>query len=186
VPAQRIVRELELVALAHEHPEGTLEVARRGRRVGEAAPQQGERGLELGGVVLLTDGGGDQLGIDPERPQLALDPLGAPAVEASPVVREALGVAGVVQVALLEQLAHDCLDRLGVDALARQGAGKLGDRPVTPVERAPRQVAGVLDALLGIFGERPQAAATSGTGGGVASGSRSIGCTRSWFMPSAS
>ncbi len=128
-------------------------------------------------MVLLADRGGDQLGFDAERAQLALDPLGAPAVEAPAVVGEALGVAGVVEVALLEQLPDDDLDRLRLDALGRERAGELGDRPVTPIERAPRQIAGVLDALLGIFRERPQTAATSGTGG--ASGSRSIGCTRS-------
>jgi hypothetical protein len=182
VPAQRIVRELQLVPLAHQHPEGALEVAWRGRRLREPAPQERQRGSQLLGVVLLADRGGDQLGVDAERPQLALDPLGPPAVQAPAVLREALGVTGVVEVALLEQLPDDRLDRLRIDALAREPAGKLGDRPVTPVERAPRQIAGVLDALLGIFGERPQAAATSGTGGG-ASGSRSIGCTRSSFVP---
>jgi hypothetical protein len=180
VPAQRIVREFELVALADEHPEGALEVARRGGRLGKAALQQGERRLELARVVLLADGGGDQLGLDPERAQLALDPLGAPAVEPPTVVGVAPGVGGVVEVALLEQLPDDALDRLRLDALGRERARELGDRPLPPVERAPRQVAGVLDALLRVFWERPQAAATSGTGGG-ASGSRSIGCTRSWL-----
>ena len=181
---QRIVRQFELVALAYQHAERALEIARRGRRLREAALQQRERRLELPRVVLLPDGGGDQLRLDAERAQLALDPLGAPAVEAPAVVGEALGVPGVVEVALLEQLPDDDLDRLRVDALARERAGQLGDRPVTPVERAPRQIAGVLDALLGIFRERPQAAATSGTGG--ASGSRSIGFTRSWLMSRAS
>jgi hypothetical protein len=172
---------LQLVALADQHAERPLEVARRRRRIGEAACQQRERRFELARVVLLADGGGDQVGLDAERAQLALDALGAPPVQAPAVVGEALSVPGVVEVALLEQLPDDDLDRLRVDALARERAGELGDRPVTPVERAPRQIAGVLDALLGIFRERPQAAATSGTGG--ASGSRSIGCTRSWFMP---
>src|SRR5918992_4617353 len=98
VAADRVVRQLELVALADEHAEGALAVARRGRRVGETAAQQGERGVQLPLVAALADGGLDQVRLDAERPQPALDPLGAPAVEPPSVVREAAGEAGVVEI----------------------------------------------------------------------------------------
>src|ERR671915_441257 len=123
VAADRVVRQLELVALADEHAEGALAVARCGRRVGEAAAQEGERGVQLPLVVPFTDGGLDQVGLDAERPQPALDPLGAPAVEPPAVVGEAVGEAGVVGVAPLAQLADHRVDHPRRYAAAISGTG---------------------------------------------------------------
>src|SRR5688500_1193508 len=105
--AQRVVRELEVIALADEHAERAVALARSLRWLGEPAREQLERGLHLPRVVLLADRRGDDLAVDPEREQLALDALGAPGVEAPAVVGEALRVARVVEVALLGQLGED-------------------------------------------------------------------------------
>src|SRR5688572_8413768 len=104
VAADRVVRELELVALAEQDSERAVAVAGRRRRLGEAAGEDGQRRLELLRRLLLADDGGHELTVDAEREQLALDALGAPAVEPAAVVREPLRVARVVEVALLAQL----------------------------------------------------------------------------------
>ncbi len=148
--AQRVVRQLELVPLADEDSERPLAVARGRRRVGEAAAQEVDRRFELGLVVLLADGGGDQLGLDPDGPQLAFDALGAPAVEPPAVLREALGDGGVVDLAVLPQLAEEGVDHGGLDPLAGQQARDLGDRVVAPVERGPRDPERVLETHLGV------------------------------------
>lgn len=205
----RVVRQLELVALADEDAEGALAVTRSGRRLREAAAQEGEGSLELLAVVALADGCGDQLGLDPERAQTALEPLGAPAVQLPPILREAPGEAGVVEVALLTELPDYRLDDRWLGALAGQEASDLGDRVIAAVEGTPRDVTAVLEAHLGIErplrgetipGSRPGMVgrhagaderlvgrdaghdagyATAISGTGGASASRSIGCTRS-------
>jgi len=144
------MRQLELVALAHEHPEGTLAVAWRGRRVGEAAAQERERRGELAGVVLLADRGRDGVRIDARLAQTALDPLRSPAVEPPPVVGEPVGVASVVEIALLAELTDHGFDHRRLDALARQRARELGNRVVAAVERGPCDVARVLETHLGV------------------------------------
>ena len=101
-------------------------------------------------MVLLADGGGDQLRLDAEAAQPALDPLGAPAVEPPPVVGEAAGEARVVEVALLAQLADDGVDHRRLDAAARERAGEVGHRVLAAVEGVPGDVAGVLEAHLGV------------------------------------
>src|SRR5215207_4646495 len=133
VAAERVVRELELVAPAKQDPERAVAVAGRGRRLGEAAGEDRQRRLELLRGLLLADDGGHELAVDAEREQLALDPLGAPAVEPAAVIREPLGVARVVEVALLAQLGDHGLDRGRLDPLGRQQAGQLGDRALAPV-----------------------------------------------------
>ena len=87
--AQRVVRELELVALADEEAERPLEVARRLGRGREAAREQLGRGGEL--VVLAVPRARRAMWsrVDAELAQPALDPLGAPAVEVAPVLGEA-------------------------------------------------------------------------------------------------
>ena len=98
--------------------------------------------------ALTPDRRGDQLAVDPERRELALDAFGPPAVEPPAVLGEAVGEPFVVEVALLAQLPHDRVDDRGLDPLAGEHTGDLGDRVVTPVECAPRDVARVLEPDL--------------------------------------
>src|SRR6185295_11852459 len=78
VAAQRVVGELELVALADQDPERAIALARGLRRLREAAGEDLQRSLHLPLVILLADHARDDLAVDAEREQLALDPLGAP------------------------------------------------------------------------------------------------------------
>jgi hypothetical protein len=55
--ANRVVGEIELVALAHEQAEGTFAIAVVGGRALEAAAQDGEGRLELLVGVALVEGG---------------------------------------------------------------------------------------------------------------------------------
>src|SRR5687767_5574599 len=94
--ADRVVRQLELVALADQDTERALAVSGcRGRRR-EAASQEGQGGRELLVMSSIADGRRDQVGLDAQFREAPLDPLGAPAVEPPPVLREALGEASVV------------------------------------------------------------------------------------------
>ena len=144
--ANGVVRQLELVALADEHPERALAVPWRSRRLGEAAPQERERGFELAFVVLGGHGVLDELGGHPEGAQPLLDPLRAPTVEPPAI----LGEAGIVEIALLAQLPDHGVDDRGLDPLAREHASELGDRVVAAVERRPRDLPRVLEAHLGV------------------------------------
>src|SRR3954454_11453239 len=61
VPAEGVVGEFEVVALADEHPERAVPVARCLRRCREAARQQLGRGSQLAAVIALRERGRDQL-----------------------------------------------------------------------------------------------------------------------------
>src|SRR3954471_16083436 len=104
VTTQRVVRELEVITLAHEEPERPLEVARRLRRRREAALQERRRGGELVVGVVVRERLGDVPAVDAELSEPPLDPLVAPLVQIAPVLGEALGEARVVDVAALAQL----------------------------------------------------------------------------------
>src|SRR3954452_13111614 len=95
VPAQRVMRELELVALAHEEPKRPLAVPWRLRRLGEAAREQLARGVELVVPVVAGERLADVIPIDAQLGEPPLDPLGPPPVEIAPVLREPPGIAGV-------------------------------------------------------------------------------------------
>src|SRR5215213_2040790 len=103
-PAHGLVGQVELVAAASEHAQGALAGAVVGRRHADAVAQHLDGGLELVARAPVAERGRDVVGADPERPQPALDALGAPAVERAAVLGEAAGVAAVVEVALLAQL----------------------------------------------------------------------------------
>src|SRR4051812_37466261 len=118
VAAQGVVGELEVIALAHEHPQRAVALARRGGDYGDAPAQQGDGRVELAVVVLLRDRRSHVLRRDAERAEAPRDPLGAPGVEPTAVLGEPPGKAGVVDVAALEQLPHHHARILGGDPLA--------------------------------------------------------------------
>ena len=145
------MRELELVALAHEHAERAVALARRRRRRrGSAGAAARARPRARPRASWLAERRGDVLGRDAERAQPPLDPLGAPGVEPPAVVGEAPREGGVVDEAALEQLADDDLGLLGRDALLGQDAAQLELGAVAPVERAPGKRPRALQARRGI------------------------------------
>src|SRR5215217_4835757 len=88
VAAQRVMGEIQLVALAHEHAERAVALAWRLRYGGHTAAQQLDRRRQLARVVALPERGGDVLGRDAERPQAPLDPLRPPGIEALTILGE--------------------------------------------------------------------------------------------------
>src|SRR5689334_14859783 len=90
VAPDRVMRELELVALADEHAERALAVARRCGRLGEPPAQQRDSRLELLVRALTRHRAGDVVAVDAERKQPLLDALDAPAVEPPAILREPL------------------------------------------------------------------------------------------------
>ena len=158
---------------------------------GEAPAQDGEGRLELLARALVAEGGRDQLGIHPHREQAAFDPLGAPCIDGAPVLREALGVAGVVEIAQVAQLLDGLLDDGRLDPLGGEPLAHLGHRAVAVAEEAVGQVQRVLQAF-GVghaacsIGAGAASAPATGTSSGTATASGSIGWTRSRSMPSAS
>ena len=175
------------------------------RRLGEAAAQQLERGLELALVVLLGRRAAIELAVDAERSSWRSIRSAPQASSRRRSSAKRCGVAGVVEVALLEQLRDRTVDLRRLDALGGEQARQLGDRALAPVERAPGDVARVLQARLGIVqplagrrgrgsgaprrrpaaGDHAAAPRPRRRGRTSASSSRSIGVTRSWPMPSA-
>src|SRR5215211_1334590 len=147
VAAERVVCQLELVALAHEHAERAVTVTRRLGDGREAAAQQLQRRLELAVVVPLAEHGSDVLGRDAERAQPAADPLAPPRVESPAILGEALREGGVVDETAVEQLPDDDLGLLGRDALLGEDAVQLELGAVAPVQRAPRERPGALEPL---------------------------------------
>ena len=106
VAAERVVGQLELVALAHEHAKRAVAVARRPRDDREAAPQELERRLELAVVVALADQ--DQEG--EMEAALALLRRRCTGVPQTPRERDrALGM--LVRKGYGLELAHDALRR---------------------------------------------------------------------------
>src|SRR4051795_7516697 len=75
VTAQRVVRELRLIALADEEAQGALAVSRAVRRDRKAAREQRARRVELVVRPLAPETSRDVQGRDPELEQPALDPL---------------------------------------------------------------------------------------------------------------
>ena len=137
----------------------------------------------------LIERGRDQRRIHSQREEPALDPLGAPGVDRAPVLGEALGVAGVVQVPEMVQLVDRAADDRRIDPLGAQALSHLGHRAVAVAEEAVGQVQRVLQAIA-----VGHAACSIGAGGASASStvtsagitaSGSIGWTRSRSMPSA-
>ena len=161
VGAHGVVGDLGAVAFAHEHPPRaiTLTVS-RGYRV--ALVQQRERGGEL--VVALVDRERlcDQLGLDPAPHELALDAVDSPPLQLALVLREAPGVALVVDGAGGLQLGDRVVDRVRLDPLALKPRAQLGDGAVAAAQRA----VGELDRALELFRRIGQAARSSRSGPG--------------------
>src|SRR4051812_48093655 len=89
VGADRVVGDLELVALADEEAERPVALAVALGRDPKAAAQRLQSGVELrrrrGRAVRAgVQGGGDELAVDAGRLELALDPLVAPVVQRAP------------------------------------------------------------------------------------------------------
>src|SRR5205085_11926233 len=82
-----------------------------------------------------------------ELAQAPGDPVGTAARAPPAILGEALGVAGVVEVAELDELCHHLVGDRRLDALAEQHAADLIDRPVAAVQRPPRERAGALDGI---------------------------------------
>src|SRR3954447_3042377 len=148
--AQRIVRELEVIALADEEPERPLEVLRRLRWDGEAPSQQRGRGGELIVLVVVRERLGDVRTVDPELAQAALDALVAPLVEVAPVLGEALGKARVVHIAALAELVEDLLDQRGLDVIALQARDHLRLGALAVREVPPCGLEGRVAELVGV------------------------------------
>src|SRR3954452_13955519 len=89
VAAQSVVRELEVVALADQHAQRPVAVTRRLRRGRETAGEQLGRRGQFVRVVLAGERLGDEIAINAEREELALDPIGTPVVQAPAVLCEA-------------------------------------------------------------------------------------------------
>ena len=105
VPAERVVRYLELVPPPDEETQCASARPLVARRLGEAALEQLERRLELIVRPDISKGGRRELPGDTQLEEPAFDALGAPRIECSPICREPRGKAGVVQIpVILEEL----------------------------------------------------------------------------------
>ena len=129
-----------------------------------------------------------------ERDEAALDALGAPGVEPTAVLREALRVARVVEVAEAVELRERPVDGGRLHALSLEVPAHLGDGAVAVAEIAEAEVEGLLKLSLRVscpLMDQAAHAASSRAGAGGASPlggtvSGSIGVTRSRLIPSAS
>jgi hypothetical protein len=129
-------------------------IGRRDR--GEAAAQQRHGRVALARRVAVGQRLDDEIRIDPERQQPALDPLAPPVVERAAVLRERARVARVIDVALPHEYLDGTLDRRVVDVVASEVSAHLVLRPVAlaevavgEVERALQPRLGIEDALVG-------------------------------------
>src|SRR3954454_22583616 len=146
--AQRIVRELEVVALADEEPERLLQVPGRLRHSRKAPLQQRRRGAELVVLVVVRQRLRNLRPVDPELPQPALDPLAAPAVEIAPVLGKTSREARIVDVPALPQLAEHLLDQPGLNVVALEPRDQLGLGALPVREKTPRRLARLLAQLV--------------------------------------
>ena len=145
-----LVGQLGPIALANEKSPGAvaLRITSWWR---DPLREQGKCGLHLvSGPPRCNDL--DQVGRHAAAAQLALDPLGAPALDRALVLREALRETGVVQEARLLQLAYRVLDRRRLDPLALEESAQLGDSAVAGRNRPAGELDGPL--LLGSRGRR--------------------------------
>jgi hypothetical protein len=191
----RVVSELELVALAHEHTERPVAVALIGERLRKPPAQDSDSSVQLADPIQRAHGRRCQLWLNPHAEELAFDPLGTPLVELTAVLCEALRVAAVVEDPLLLQLGYGCLDRVWLHSFPCEISPYLGDRPVAPRQEPVAELDRVLDACLWI--QRPlgsgQAAFSSTSTSASFSGAApllpatdSMGTTRSRSTPTAS
>src|SRR6266542_3458675 len=128
----RVVGELQLVAAPQQQAEGAVAVAGVARKAWEAPPQYGDRRLQLGLRGPLGHGGGDELRIDAGGEQPLLYALGTPLVQDTAVFGESARVAGVVEVALVDQRVDRVSDRWLAHAPGLQVAADLDHRSVSP------------------------------------------------------
>src|SRR5439155_20489677 len=135
--------------------------------------------------IVPRDGSGDELRCDARLLEPPRDPLAAPAVQRAPVLGEARGVAGVVEVALVGQHRDRALDRRCVELAPAQVPAQLGDRAVAPAELAVRELERRLQSRL-VFHRLAYATASTCTGPAPFVSAPSIGVTRSREIPSAS
>jgi hypothetical protein len=139
-----LVRERGLVAAPDQEAPGAVALEVPSQRAREALGEQHGRRLELRVPPTVREGGLDQVGWHAAALEVARDALAPPALEGALVLREAAGVAGVVDVARLGQLGDRGLDRV-VTYLSpaqeltqlRGRAVALGERPPGEIERAP-------------------------------------------------
>src|SRR4051812_43112865 len=95
--ADRVVGEFEVVAAASQEPERPLAVAVALRRPPDTRAQDRNGRGQLVMAVAGADRSRRDGGLDAERQQPALDPVGPPGVEAAAVLGEAAGEARVVE-----------------------------------------------------------------------------------------
>ena len=152
VAAQRVVRELEVVALADEDAERAVALARRGRRLGHAPAQQRERRLEL---VLVRPARASAAamcsGATPSARSLRSMRSEPQASSRRRSSAKRTREARVVDEAALERARRrTTCGLLGRDALPGEDAAQLELRPLAPVERAPGEGPRALEPLLGV------------------------------------
>jgi hypothetical protein len=152
VGLQRGERHLQRVAAPDEHAQRPIAVAPGGRRRRETSAQEREGGDELVVLGLVAERGLDMLRGDSEPAQPADDAVAAPVVQSAAVLGEALRERGVVEVAAVSELADHAVGVVRRDALLGEPGPQLLDRAIAPVERAPGEGPGALEARCGVVG----------------------------------
>src|SRR3954447_9752533 len=163
VAAQGGVGKLELVALAQQVAERAVALTGGAGRLGEAALEQRDGGLEVV-VVALRERRRHVLARDAEGADPALDTRRAAAVEVAAILREAPRVRRVVHVAAGAQLLQDLPGEPGIHPSLQEGLLELVLGPVAPAQSAPGDVEGPL-ALVGLGTRREARAVRAGHGG---------------------
>src|SRR3954451_877495 len=121
-----LVRELGLLAAAHEQAPGPVARAGVGRPVRQPLPEQLERAVELVVAALRGAGALHELRLDAAPLQVARDALGPPQLERALVLGELLGVALVVEEAALGELLDGRIDCARLVTPALQEGLQLG------------------------------------------------------------
>lgn len=169
--ADGVVRQLGVVAAAHQQLPRPVAGAVVEQWVAEALGQQLARGHQLVLSRPRCEDGLDQVARDAALQQVLLDPLGAPPRERAAILGKALGIAGVVEQPALRELGYYDVDRLRLDPLALEEGAQLSDRAVADGERAAREVEG--PPLLLSFGPR---SALWSRGGDIGPGQAACSC----------
>jgi hypothetical protein len=191
--AHRVVGELEVVAPAGQQAECPFALAICGRRPAEAPAQQVHGGAELVVAEILGERRRDDLLVDAELAEAALDAIAAPGIEAPAILGEAAREAGVVEHVEALELGHRRVDGALSDVAALEVAAHLGHRAVTVAEEPEAQVERCLELCPVRHDARYAAWLIAGAAGPASAGApasaaaaASIGSTASRSMASAS